>query len=489
MKALIVTKTTDPNVAVSKQMQTRGLYATLEAMNIGWSKRTIVSGATFTQAESESISDKYDFIVIPYTDAGYSVLLADTFIDIPVFCLASDAGVNPVQFGTDNGLTAATARNYYYIDSPWTTSKFCAMRTASYSLDGATAIATISAVDAVSGAAQSPSGNAAMFYYTNSSGVTFYVSCAAGDLTQALPLLMQSAINNGHLTLDNTIRIAPMSLDLDHVQGGFAIADETILDVIASYVPAGGVIWGGVTNGTGGLETPELIAKLKQYSGKPFLYCWHDHDFAPTIGSNLDDNGYSINVTREQQYDKYVADRAAWEAYGLEYHTPAFYNPGSNAWDENSIELFSEENTKQQSRDRDVAQAGFGFRAFRIALTLSSRAADMASQVYKNAHRLKQRIRGIQIIYSVDQSLNSDVPYTTAQDWTEHFRNIMQTFAFGSTVYLHDEDFQSALQEPGVQQHGVESIKIFSETAVWLKDLAKPFANPVDYVRKVKPIK
>lgn len=485
MKACIVTRTGDREASSQSTRHMRLLRSSFDAMNIRHGRRMIADGAVFSAAEAAAVSAEYDFIVIPNFSAGFGNFVDDSNITIPIFGIGADSGMSLIQFGaTDSGLTGSpVARAYQFLDTPWSASSYIAARCASYQLSGATAIATVSATNPIDGSAQTNAGRAVAWKHTNTAGVNLYISCLSEHETPVFPLLLQGAINDGVVVVDSSLRKAPMFFDLDHIQGSYTIAEPEILDVIASYIPSGGTVWCGLTNGTLGLETQDVISRLLTYQAQgKFKFCWHDHDLVPTIGTNIGPDGYSTDHTKQTIYDKYKLDEAAWNAMGIYFDFPAYNNPGSDAWDESCLELYSSETARTSSPGNDTVQAGFGFKAFRHAAASSSRASYTGALIGYNAHKTMQKVRGILLTWGIDNALNSSLPYNTAEKMTPLFRNIMQTMICGASIYLHDEDFQRTLQEPGVAQQGDEMIRMFADVGAYMRDIAKPFANPVDYV-------
>jgi hypothetical protein len=226
--------------------------------------------------------------------------------------------------------------------------------------------------------------------------------------------------------------------------------------------------------------------KLKTYSGKQLKYCWHDHTFSPIIGANLTAN-YSDDVTKTQQSVKYLADKATWEGYGLELHSNAHYNSGSNSFDDASIELFSRNTVKESSPANDTVQAGFGFKTFRTNGTSCSRPTLDKKDLYHNQYFVRKKLRGVQFFTTWDMAFNDSVAggqYDSITDWRDNFRYICNTFTNGMMLYLHDDDFTADEQQPGVsgKHHGYTAMQLFTDTGTYLKDVAKVFADPTNYV-------
>jgi len=495
MKALILTKNT------LKTPTTVGYaefcYAALQSMNIDYGHDVDTQFTTFSAADAASINAVYDFIVVPQNNGGFNAVIDDSNITIPIMLLGGDGSSASGIYGASapgvSGSPSALGDNW--VETSWTSERWFAIFSRAFVLDGGTSLVTVASNSPLDESANANAGRTVMWSSPMAGGSRFYASSTSGSLIPVLHLLVQAAVDDGEITLDASFRRSPMCMDLDHINGtdGTAgvMAEPTILDKIASYVPAGGVIWGGIHNKSTslGVMTDEVAAKLLQHShpNGPFKYCWHDHTFSPIVGANLDAQGYSTDVTKQQQYDKYVEDEATWNSHGLEFHTPAYYNSGSNSWDEATLELFSADVSSLSSPGNDTVQAGFGFTVFRQnGENIASRVTDGRKELFVNQHKTQRKVRGILLVTTWDQALDDDVPgsqYDAISDWRDNFRNIMQTAALGMTVYLHDQDFIAADQDPGIsgKHHGYTAMQLFTDTGLYLKDVAKVFADPTDY--------
>lgn len=497
LKVLLVTRTSHPEGvgAATGGKRIRSCIAALESMGIKYRRRMIVNAQTWSAAESTAVSAEYDAIVIPSNNGGFSLLVNDSNITIPIFILSGDAALGVSNYGTTPGVTgSAAALSSYWVSASFTSQRWFALYGRSYELSGGTAILSVAAASPLDETPQANADHVMAWSTTKTGGSKLYASAVGAEIDQVLHILMQTAIDDGEMA--SPPRRSPMVIDLDHINGdnvvtGGVLDDASNLDVIASFIPKGGVMWCGIHNldVTLGNITAEIIGKLKKYShpNGPFKYCWHDHKFSPIIGANLDADGYSTDVTKAQQDTLYQADEAIWNGIGLEFHTPIYYNSGSNSWDEASLQLYTRESqSKVGSPANDTAQAGYGAKAFRqIGRTgSSSRPCDNKENLWVNQHKAKRRVRGIQIFTTFDVAFSGDMPYDAIGDWINNTQYVLQSMWAGQTLYLHEGDFVTAEQDPGVigKFHGQTIVQLFRDIGTYCKDVAHVFADPTDYV-------
>lgn len=496
LKVLLVTRTSHPEgVVATGGKRIRTCIAALESMGIKYKRRMIVAAASWGAAEAASISSEYDAIVIPSNNGGFNTLIDDTDITIPIFILSGDAALAVSHYGTTPGVQGtASALTYYWASASFTSIRWLALYGRSYALDGGTAILSVAAASPLDESAQSESGEVMAWSTTTAGGSRLYASSVGSELHQILHILMQAAIDDGEMNAPP--RQSPMVMDLDHINGdnvvtGGVLDDATNLDVIASYVPAGGVMWCGIHNVDSTFDniTDEIVTKLVQYSypSGPFKYCWHDHKLSPVIGANLDADGFSTDHTKADQDTQYQADKTQWESHGLSFHTPIHYNSGTNSWDEATLQLFTRNSdSRMASPANDTTQAGYGAKSFRqIGSTgSSSRGCDNKGNLWYNQYRNKRRIHGIQIFTTQDIALDADMPYDNITDWVNQTRYILQTMVQGMMLYAHEGHYVVAEQDPGTagKQHGHATIQLFRDIGVYCKNVAKVFADPTDYI-------
>jgi len=475
MDALVVSRTGQVEGANSGA-DMRTCIASLQAMGI----RTKMAVAE--NMPSDAYVNTFDFLVIPScTNAVFGNVLDDSGITIPMMLLG--VGIGAAGLGSTPGVTSTrSALEDDFYTFPWSSQEYFAAYGGSYTLTTGTALMTVSATEpsGTGGAAQANTGRVAMWSSPTAGGSTSYFCSLFPTNHPMLPFLVQAAIDDG--LLSPTPLKAPLCVDIDHINDEQANLDETILDKIASYVPAGGVIHAGIWNGSVAYfdnMTAALNAKLVQYSGKPFKYNWHDHVFSPIIGANLDSEGYSTDHTKTQIDTQYQADKAVWEGLGLELHTPAHNNPGSDSWDEATLELMSQDVSKTSSPANDTSQAGYGFRTFRGTPSNNSRASEAKTSVYHNYLHTKRKIRGMQYLPAWDLALNADMPYNSRVDWRNNFNYITRAISNCFILYMHNEDFIAADQAPGTtgKQHGYVQMQMIADVGKYLSGVCEPFAD------------
>ena len=503
MRCLVVSKIASPEEPTPEW--SAHLFASLDANSIQWGRADI--GAL---PSASAINTGFDFIVIPRMASGYDAIVNDATVTIPMFGLFAQAGA--AGYGSDPGVTGGrSALGDRFVDVPFTNEAFVAVQAGSYELAAGAAAgkplvtvsATIPNINAVwDGTAQSEAGEVFAWRTNTAGGNYLYVSALHAANHCYLPFLLQEAINDyaesgGTKGLDKTstkgnrsLRRAPMSVDLDHINGEWTHTDSTILNKIASYVPKGGVIWCGIFNANADYfqnMSSAVNAQLKKYSGGPFLYCWHTHVDLYTSGTYPN---VTELVNKTAQETDYVDDEAVWNGLGLEFHYPAYFNSGSNMWSNSTMELYSEDTSIISDGAETNTQAGFGFRVFRTTRA-SERAQPERGNLHFNQHAYKHTAHGIQMLNTYDMAYGNlqggdvqDMPYDVIANWRNNFQYLCQAISMGQVMYLHDEDFLQADQDPGVKQHGYVQMQIIADTGNYLKDVVHSFANPVDYVPK-----
>ena len=492
MKALIAILSTAPEGENSGE-DLRSCRASLQALGIDHHV------AKADAMPTDSYVNTHDFIVFPSVpnNAAFGTIIDDSGITIPMIglgCLAGAAQLGSTGPGV-SGTGGAWADHYY--DCVWTSQEYVAAFSKNYVLDGGTPLMTVSATQpsGTGGAAQAAAGRVGAWSAATAGGSKMYFSSLFPPSHAMLPFLLQAAINDGELTAPP--RKAPVAVDLDHINGSYAYAEESILDKIASYVPKGGVLWCGIFNANVTYfdnMTASTKAKLRsyQYPRGPFKYCWHDHVFNPSINADIGADGYSNDVTKAEQDTLYQADKAIWEGHGLTFHEEnAYYNSGSNAWDEASLELFSYDVSKMSSPANDTVQAGYGFTAFRQTPTSSSRDFEIRGDLYRNLLHNKSKIRGIQRFLTFDMAFGNepfpdlDMPYDSIVDWRKQFDLICRSISMCHTMYFHDEDFMAAEQDPGTEQHGYVLMQIIADACNYLSDVVNGFADLGQFVPRI----
>lgn len=458
-----------------------------------------------------ALINTYDFIVFPsFNSTGWASWTRGAtaaLITIPMIMLSD--GAWHTEHPTLDGVLGGSTLSDKWLDTPWVSDvddagKYMAGFGYTHEIDGASPgipIVSVAALDALTGAAQPLAGRVYIWKNPTDGGSTFYASGYYASNHALLPFLLQEAINDGVIT-SKVPKRGPLVFDLDHINGNGTTSgvfvEPTILDKIASYVPEGGTIWAGIQNAPTVLDamSTTVQGKLQQYSGKPFKYCWHDHTFITTYGillcdgvwpnfTNVDDGGYSTSITKAQQAAQYDADKIKWNNYGLIFHNDVqdgYYNSGSNSWDNATIELFSKNTSKMQSPLNDTVQTGYGFTVFR-ALLGSPRSPVTNTNLYHNQYKQSLVVDGITIIRTEDLGSNQKGVLNTIDKWRDNFRFITNAISMGSTMYMHDNDFAAAEQDPGVDKHGYVVMQMIADIGSYLKDVVEVFADPTDFVK------
>lgn len=489
MKALLFVKTGSEEGAYAG-VDMRVCLASLDALGITHHKALASELASY----STEYINSHDFIVIPSMLSGYNLIVDDSRITIPMFGLGCSAGA--AGYGITAGVTSSAGGALdEFVEVDWSNEEYIACFGHYYTLGTGAALATSAATEpsGTGGAAQAAIGKVIAWSQATGGASKLYCSSHRPSSHAYLPFLIQHAIDDGLLT--STPRKAPIVVDLDHINGKYASLDLTVIPKIASYVPAGGVVWAGIFNADNAYflnMSADVKAQLQHYSGSPFKYCWHDHTLNPLINDNTDVDGHSTDYSKTVLSNLYAADKALWESHGLVFHEEnAYYNCGSNSWEENTLELFSPDISYTSSPGNDNTQAGYGFVAFRGGSDNARRHPDDKGTVYTNILHNKRKVRGIQIFPTWDMCRGSepfpdlDMPYDSIVDWRKNFNYVCNAVSMCQSIYLHDEDFgETPSQSPGVGQHGFVQMQIIADTGKFLSDVSTPFADLGEYVSK-----
>lgn len=474
MKALVLVKAGATEGANSGQ-DMKTCIASLKSLSISHHMAHVSTMPT------DAYVNTHDFIVIPSLETGFNTVIDDSGITIPFMCLGVQT--SGAALGATPGVSGSrSALEDDFYTFPWSSEEYFAAYGGSFTLTTGTALMTVSATEpaGTGGAAQANSGKVAMWSSTTSGGSRIYYSSIWPNNHPMLPFLIQAAIDDGVLSAPPTK--APLCVDIDHINGIYASAEESILDKIASYVPEHGVIHAGIYNGSVDYldnMTATMAAKLLKYQNRPFKYNWHDHVLSPIIGANLDSEGYSTDHTKATISAQYLSDEAVWNGLGLSFADPAYNNPGSDSFDEGTLQLYSADSSKVSSPADDTTQAGFGFIATRAINTSSSRKFEVRTSTYINYSATKKKFRGIQFFPAWDMAFNTDMPYNSIVDWRNNFNYLTRAISMSFILYMHDEDFISTDQAPGEsgKQHGYVQMQMIADTGAYLKDVCEPFAD------------
>lgn len=442
------------------------------------------------------LNANYDLLIIPQMyGTNFITMINNAGITIPIFILSSRGSFATSNFGNTPGVTATnlTAIADYFVTPSFSSAKYIAFNTATGVLASpGVSLMDVSATSPLTGSAQANAGNTVMWWTTRGSGAgNMYVSLLSGTIHSSLAILIQAAINNGDFTAAQvqSIRKAPVVIDLDHINNdGFYNAsdptDTTNYDTFMSYVPPDGVVWAGMYNGADTditrLAGSALRTKLINESGKRLRYCWHNHH-PVRIQETTGTFPAITNVqTKAQISSNYETDKALWEAQGLTFHYPGYYNNGGFRWNEDTLALASPEISLMSDAANTTAKAGWGFRMFRTSTT-SSRALPQSATQRVNIHQFKAQPRGILLVGIKAVNDAALGPYNTIALWRNNMRWLTEAFALGNSILFHDWNFSSP-QEPGTgNNHGIEVMNQIRDFRLYLKDTVKFFANPLDY--------
>jgi len=478
MRALIVTSTAlspNANSGAGSAARLQSTLSQLQAFGITYRRARVES---LSAGAIASLADAYDFVLIPLTTTN---LVFATLIDtspIPVFIThgesnAAGYGALPGVTGTRSGLVDR------FCGAVYSNSPYVCHNARFWELDGGTSLLTVSALDPLTGSAQTNAGETCCWSTTTSAGQKLYVSGVNPVIQPIFGLLLEHAVRDG--ALSKPPRKAPLFLDLDHINGAFMQADLSIIDKIISDVGSG-VTWGGQQNDN---ETnfenmspvaAAAIASMRA-AGRVKL-CYHSHRSSgaeqPTAGTWP---AFTTQVTKQEQADIYDSDQAVMEGHGLGYDIPGHYNSGSNNWDEATLELFSQDRSLMSDPAEEATQAGYGFLSFRMGTgRQATRAAPNNKALYDNQLHRRRVMRGIQLFSTNDLYSNTLIPFDTAAKWRDWLRQLWESVAYAQVGHLHDEDYD------GSDEDGEEVLAIIRDLAAHLGNVIVPYADPTHYV-------
>lgn len=472
MRALITTLFAQPET--SSRNYVRSVISSLKALGIDYGRCTY-------ESLSASKINNYDLLIAPLYNgaAALEVFIDDATVTKPFFLLGNVSG--SAGFGATPGISGGLIYGGVdqFVEADFTTSRYLAMVGNWATLTDGYPILTAAATSPLDESAQAQAGKVCAWSSDMAGGSKFYVS-SLGSLDPLLPILIQHAVNDGEMVAPP--RMAPVFLDIDHPNGTATPATEQTIDNFMQFVPNSGVIWGGVTNATAAVfdNMPIATSKaLKKWTNTGKLkLCVHFHETLPVSGTWP---AISDVMTKEQQETEYLGDKAIIEGHDLALNDPVHGNLGNNAWNEATLQLYSGDISKASDGANTVSQAGYNCRTMRVRST-STRFDGNQVQQWENHHHMRRMFRGIHLLYTFDMGDDALTPHDTVVKWRDHFRNILLAMSAGTVLYYHDDDFEQARQDPGVDRHGVESYSMMSEMNRWMTNTAKFWADPVDYV-------
>ncbi|GMQ79542.1 MAG: hypothetical protein BMS9Abin02_2140 [Anaerolineae bacterium] len=477
MKCALLTDTSFPEA--SSRLRILSTIASLKGLSIDYDRFNV----NFAPSAA-TLSTDYDFILIPDTrSVDYRSLINDVTLTIPVFAL-NVRSVGTAQVSATPGISgSAGAQSDYFMDTPFTTSKFVAMYSAPWTLASpGIAIITVSATSPIDGAAQTFAGRVVAWRTTKGSG-NMYCSSINIDTQPMLAFLLQAAFDNGDFTAAQIrdLRKLPVTLDIDHVNGTDFANDLTVMKRWLDLIP-NGVSWcGAVERSTGGLESmaADVVAKLVAEDGKRLKYSFHTHATGKSSVSGTWPSQTEA-ITKTAQDTNWASLKALWEAQGLTYsQAPGYYVPANNMWNEATLELMSAHTSLASSVDNLTSKAGYGITMVRYATSNScSRPAPDLSVYPRNIHCQREYMRGMTLVPSKDIGTGDSA--VTATAWRGKWQQITRGIHYGLALYVHDEDFKDT-QAPASAEYGVELYSQFGEMATYLKDVTKFWADPTEY--------
>ncbi len=467
--------------------QILGLRAQLKGLNIAYDIYYVASAPS----AAALVSAGYDFVLIPImTTANFKTMIDSAALTIPVIVMEISALASTSISATPGVSGTGTALANQFFSGPFTTSLYSAVQSRWWTLSGGTSLMTATATEPIGGTNQAQDGKTAMWYVAKAGTGKLY--CAGVYLPQhpILAYFLQAAYNNGDLTANQigSIRRLPVVIDIDHPNGNVFYQNLTVMQRWIDRLPSTAVSWAGITDANAGGYvnisgmSADVKAKFLSEQGKKLRYCYHEHNtaYAPISGTWPSQSQTAVTKTQQLQY--YNDLKTQWEAQGLAFQFPAYYNPGSNMWDERTLQLFSPQISIASSAGNNVSQAGLGFVMFRQqnASFQSTRGswASLPSQYMQNVHANRLYTRGITIVPSFDLCLQ-DVLTTTA-NWVEKFYMVNMGLHYGMSLYFHDEDFQDT-QNPKTAEFGGELLSQILDQKAYLANVADFWANPIEY--------
>ena len=322
-------------------------------------------------------------------------------------------------------------------------------------------------------AAQSDAGQTAMWYISKAGGGNLYVTSLNSDTQPLLSFLFQAAYNNGDFTLDQikSVSTLPLFVDQDHVTGSSFNTDLTALNRFLSRIPAGGMVWCGITGGeTTGTHNVDVMsddvkdALQGAHSAGKIKFCYHNHyvPWKPLTG--VYPNTVDV-LDKAQQLANYSALKLVAESKGLFFdELGGHYNPGENMWNENTLQLLE---------DKGIVSARYA------TSNQCSRPAPSMSTHPKSVLKNVDFIRGITLMPCSDYA-SKDV-ITNDSDWRAIMQKLCQAIHYGMIIYVHDEDFIDT-QNPKTGEYGVELFDQLNDLNNYMTHTVKAFADVTDYV-------
>ncbi|MCK4500844.1 hypothetical protein KAU11_10115 [Candidatus Babeliales bacterium] len=225
---------------------------------------------------------------------------------------------------------------------------------------------------------EDPADDSAVSAWSYSSGVsgdgTAYFSDQKVNIN-ILPLLIQTAINDGQLSLDS-IRQLPMVLTLDHLNGdgatgsGGAQEQPEIVSQLGSILRKyGGICYASMEkayiDGSSGTTTGDLLANIIEYQNEFLLIACHDHQVPYNTDQTNSSSPRTAMQTKTDINASYQATKAAIESLGLSVNTD-FAHFANDRANDNFFQLGSRDVSSTSDQAEASVKAGYGFRAARV---------------------------------------------------------------------------------------------------------------------------
>lgn len=491
MKVLLLTHAGSPLTSAHKRLTL--CRAQLQSLGIKYDHYLVT-----TAPSAATISANYDAVVIPElaSDSNYPTLINNAALTIPVLALETSA---TFHMGNNPGVSGSIAGNAdkFVTFNAFTHDAHMAFWCGGYAGAGGTPLCTIAATDPTTGSPQALAGNYLMWYATKGSGRAYFNSMYYNNFT-ALPFLLQAAINNGDIPASKvaTLRKAPVPITLDHITdtafndalGGVPATIDLIADKVggkaATCTITNGVSGTGAISGMGA----GLIAILKKHQGGKFRYCWHTHNTSrppPTSGAwpYVSGGGTLADVTlmntKQKQYDAIATDEAEMTAVGLTYDH-RYYSPGVHSFNEQTLAILSRDVSRASDPADTTAIAGIGTRWIEAGTNAASRIVANADNIY-NAYAVKNIVRGITIQLCVSISKYSGNPLSNAAGWSACWQGVVKVLGCGGSVYIACDTMRTN-GTPSTGDCGWSIADNMNNLQTYLKDVAKFWADPLDYV-------
>lgn len=464
-------------------------------------------GITYTRCTKEAlpsaaaINAAYDAIILPRVDTGgYGATIDLAGLTVPIFCMRCDPTVTAGNMGSVPGVSgtpAGYAEQFLTVPSTQLKGAIQSGFFPSYAMwytstVDATPIYTAAATDPITGGAQAQAGKISLWYVTNGSHVVYYSSEQPTDC-HSLITMIEAAIQNGHLSaaVAASLKKVPLFFDFDHINersyfdpavGG----NIAFLDRLIDGLPNTATVWCGIYNAADSdisNMSSDMLSRLKTHSGKKFRYCWHTHNATraqpvtgnypyPARGGTLADVR-----TKAQQSSDYAYDKTLWEAQGLTFHIPGYYDSGGNRFNEDTLALYSQDVSIASDPNSAASQAGLGFLWFRTQQNITTR--PVKAGYSENQLWQKKMMRGILVMKTDDLGIGGGLSFATAVGWRQRWNIFRGNLLASGSVFIHAQDLSNPQSTSNVM--GVEILAMLNQFCNAHPNTVVGFANALDY--------